>query len=412
MKIFTRALALLALSALLLTGCTTGGGSSASSTAASKKPATSVAASETASETESQAGSIASALPEKNDYSENTYKITESLEKLKINGRYAVTNAGDAGGYVPCISFDNTAALLAFNADCEGAVTITMTVETLTSDVDVNKHFLVVVDGAEKRMSVTGQKGMTVKAKLTVAEGLKRGNHTFEVYRQFESGQGMCDLISITVNGVLTERPKNKAMFIEFFGDSITAGYGNLTTGSDSENTSFSSKSSGTDTYAFLTAKALNADMYAVAQSGVAYTWGVGQRDIYHFWNKIAFRRAELGDYKADRQPDVVVINLGTNDGGYKSKGYTEKQLTEAAVKLMQTVRKDRPNAKIVWFYGMMGNGINTEIKNAVDEMGGAAKGFYYCEGQKGQSGGGGHPNKEEHKANADILANFIKGIM
>ena len=122
--------------------------------------------------------------------------------------------------------------------------------------------------------------------------------------------------------------------------------------------------------------------------------------------------RSDLGDYKAERQPDVVVINLGTNDGGYSSKGYTKEQLTEAAVKLLTQVRKDRPNAKVVWFYGMMGNGINTQIKAAVEQMGGESKGFYYCEGQKGQSGGGGHPNKDEHKANADILANFIKGII
>lgn len=410
MKIMARVLSVLLAAAMLpLTGCS---GSNAAVSSASSKVASSKAA--------SAAVSADTNSPEKNDYSKNTYKITETLEKLKINGRYAVTNAGEAGGYLPCITFDNSSALLSFNADCEGDISVDMTIETLASDADENKHFLVVVDGAEQRKVVTGQKGMTVKAVLDVAKGLSRGNHTIEIYRQFEAGQGLCDLISITVNGVITERPKNKELFIEFFGDSITAGYGNLTTVDDEDNTNFSTKSSGTDTYAFLTAKALNADMYAVAQSGVAYAWGVGQHDIFHFWSKTTFRRGDLGDYKAERQPDIVVINLGTNDHArdnvgefvYVNKGFSQEQMTEAAVKLLTQVRKDRPNAKIVWFYGMMGNRIGTQIEAAVEQAGGSAKGFYYLEGEEGHGGGGWHPAKDEHKVNAEILTNFIRGIL
>ena len=183
MKTMAKILSLvLAFSMLPLAACSGGVDSAVSSEAAStasKKPVVSAA-----SRAESGSASSVLAEPENNDYSKQTYKIAESLEKLKINGRYAVTNAGEAGGYAKSISFDNTAALISFNADCEGDVSLTMTVETLINDVDVNKHFLVVVDGVEERKFVTGQKGMTVKVVLDVAKGLKRGNHTFEVYRK------------------------------------------------------------------------------------------------------------------------------------------------------------------------------------------------------------------------------------
>lgn len=414
MKTMAKVLTLmLAFSMLPLSvGCSNGVDSAASSKAASsvasKKPASSAAS----SQAESEAVSSEPVIPLVNDYSERTYKVTEIVENLKLTGRYVQTNAGEAGGYQPCIIYDHTGALLAFNADCEGDVSVNMTVETQTDEGMVNKYFLVVVDGVEERVMISGQAGATVKVTLPVAKGLKRGKHTFEIYRQFQLGHGMCNLLSITMNGVPTERPKDKDLYIEVFGDSITAGSGNLTKNGDIEYQTYPGKSSSTDSYSFLAAKALNADISIIAQGGLAYTWGAGERDIYHFWDNISFRRADLGKYKADRQPDIVVINLGTNDGGYKAKGYTEEQLTEAAVKLLQTVRKDRPNSKIVWYYGMMGNQLSPQIQAAVEQVGGTAKGFYFCEGKKGQKGGSAHPNKDEHKENADILANFLKGIL
>ncbi len=416
MKIMAKALSLLlALSMLpLAAGCNNGADSAASSKAASKKPTSSAVS----SEAESQAAASASAssepvIPTVNDYSTRTYNIPEIMSNLKINGRYAVTKAGSVANNADSITFDHTAQMISFNADCEGDVKLTMTVESPNVDGREGKYFLVVVDGVEKRMLAKGTKGKEVMLDLIIAEGLKRGKHTFEVYRQTEAIHGLCNMISITMNGVPTERPKNKDLYIEFLGDSITAGYGNLTTVEDEVQPSYPEKSSGTDTYAFLTAKALNADMSAVAQSGVAYAWGIGDRTIDDYWFKTSFLRSNLGNYKAERQPDIVVIGLGTNDHReYESKGFTDEQMTEAAVKLLKNVRQERPNAKIVWHYGILNNFLNKEIKKAVEEMGGAAKGFYYCETERRQDGGGWHPSKENHQAASEELVEFIKGIM
>ncbi len=409
MKIMAKALTLLlALSMLPLSaGCTTGGNSVASSSIASKKPSSSTAS------TESIATSSEPLIPAVNDYSTRTYNFTEITEYLKINGRYAVTKTDTKTGSKPCISFDHTAQLLAFNADCEGDVVIDMTAASLADEGREEKYFLVVVDGVEERMLVNGMRGTEAKLSLTIAKNLKRGKHTFEVYRQFELTNGICNLVSVTMNGVPTERPKNKDLYIEFFGDSITAGFGNLTTSDDQVNTHYPDKSSGTDTYAFYTAKALNADMSAVARSGLAFSYGITGTPIQTFWRETSYARADLGEYKPERQPDIVVVNLGTNDHyNYEDKGMTREQLYEAAVKFLQMVRKDRPNAKIVWVYGMMGDKIQDEIKQAVEEMGGESKGYYFYAAKRGQNGGSAHPAKADHQVASEGLVEFIKGIM
>ena len=411
MKIMAKALTLLLVLSMLplSAGCNSGADSAASS-AASKKPASSAVSSEAKSETATSSEPL---IPAVNDYSTRTYNFTEITEYLKINGRYAVTKTDSKTGSKPCISFDHTAQLLAFNADCEGDVVIDMTAASLADEGREEKYFLVVVDGVEERMLVNGMRGTEAKLSLTIAKNLKRGKHTFEVYRQFELTNGICNLVSVTMNGVPTERPKNKDLYIEFFGDSITAGFGNLTTSDDKVNTHYPDKSSGTDTYAFYTAKALNADMSAVARSGLAFSYGITGTPIETFWKETSYARSTLGKYQAERQPDIVVVNLGTNDHyNYEDKGLTREQLYEAAVKFLQMVRADRPNAKIVWVYGMMGDKIQDEIERAVEEMGGESKGYYFHKAQRGQNGGSAHPAKADHQVASEGLVEFIKGIM
>lgn len=354
-------------------------------------------------------------VPEKNDYSQRTYNFTEITDYLKINGRYVVAKTGASTGYKPCITFDHTAMLLSFNADCEGDVVIDMTASSLADEGREDKYFLVVVDGAEERMLVKGVRSAEAKLSLTIAKNLARGSHTFEVYRQFELTNGICNMVSVTMNGVPTERPKNKDLYIEFFGDSITAGFGNLTNSEDQVNTHYPDKSSGTDTYAFYTAKALNADMSAVARSGLAFSYGIPtpKTPVETFWKNISYGRTNLGKYQPERQPDIVVINLGTNDHyNYEDQGLTREQLHEAAVKFLQMVRSDRPNSKIVWVYGMMGDKIRPEIEQAVEEVGGNANGFYFYAAERGQNGGSAHPAKEDHKIAAEGLTAFLKTII
>ncbi len=353
---------------------------------------------------------VSSVIPEVNDYMEHTYNVTEIMEYLKLDGRYAKTETSVFAGKQKCISFDNTAQLLAFNADCEGDVTLNMSIKVGADKKRASHYFLIYVDGVEQERAVLdGKPGFDSEQKLVIAKGLEKGEHSFKVYRQSELLHGMENIISITMNGVPTERPANSKHYIEFFGDSITAGYGNLTQVKDNDDPMQPLKSDGTKAYAFLTAQKLGMDCSIVARSGLAYSYD----PIFDYWNYASFSRNWLGKYEEKRQPDVVVIAFGTNDhDNYKSKGLTLDDLENKAVELLTQVRKERPKAKIIWAYGMGETRIKEQLTNALNRMGGENKGFYFFGSPTYYGGGGWHHKAEEHEKIAESLSAFIKELL
>lgn len=183
------------------------------------------------------------------------------------------------------------------------------------------------------------------------------------------------------INGVLYELYEEKKLNIEFYGDSLTCGFGNLAT---NPSESFTTETeSFVDGFAFLTAKKLNANYSAICVSGFPVyksRWNQGF-PVDSVADMISF-----SDYKEDMtfetvnhwdnkkfQPDVVVINLGTNDDSYftpgqdwidelmKEKTFDEvkktiefKQRFEALEKRIQKFIKDLllvygENIKIIW---------------------------------------------------------------
>ncbi len=342
---------------------------------------------------------------------DKSYRIADILDNLKICGRYAVTSTPSELGGEACITFDHTAQMLAFNADCEGDITIRLTLKAGNTEVRASHYFLVVVDGVERRVAAKGEPDRETVTTLTVATGLERGRHEFKIYRQSEMILGVENFISIKMNGVFAERPADSELYIEFLGDSITAGFGDLTTGDDKDDPSGPLKSSGTDTYAFLAAKQLGADVSIVARSGLGFANPDDKIELY--WKSLTFARRSLGEYNFARKPDFVVINLGTNDQHMcNNKKLDYNSIKPDAVALLNTVRECHPDAKIVWFYGTMDTGLANMLYNAINEVGGSKKGFYLFFGKQNFRGGGGHPHADAHKANGKTLADCISSIM
>ena len=361
-------------------------------------------------------------VPEVNDYQKHTYNLAEITQYLKLDGRWATARTSAEAGSVPCITFDHTAQLLAFNADCEGDVVLKLSSKSNnTQDVRNERYYLVIVDGKESRIKTKIDANTESVNTITLAKGLERGSHTFKIYRQTELNFGYDNLISVTMNGVPTKRPDDSARYIEFLGDSVTAGFGNLTVRADDKEPSCPAKSSGTNTYAFKTAKALGADISTVARSGLAYSYGLGST-IFDYWTKISWARQSLGDYQCQRQPDVVVISLGTNDHNYyKQHDITEAQLYQVAYDLIKLVRESRPDSKIVWYYGIMGTGYDDDaglrvkdyIARAIKDNGGEKANIYLCMSSfMNFDGGGWHPDQKGHEQGAKELTAFIEKII
>ncbi|MBO5797755.1 MAG: NAD-binding protein, partial [Clostridia bacterium] len=256
----------------------------------------------------------------------------------------------------------------------------------------------------------------------TLAEGLPAGEHTIELRKRNEAIYGGSATIGIKelsiVGGQLLPPPEAPARQIEFIGDSITSGFGNLVT--DGSGDYKSPTVEGTMTYAVLAAKQLGANAQVLSRSGIHYCHspkadGSKVDSFYDHYTKTASLPGNVlegGEWDFAQNPsDVVVINLGTNDVG---AGRTNAQYTSDAVDFIKLVRSKNPNAVIIWTYGLMGNSIQPALEAAVKQVNdeGDSKVFYlplanYISTTEGQ-GTHGHPSVQTNINRSIVLANFI----
>lgn len=213
-------------------------------------------------------------------------------------------------------------------------------------------------------------------AEYVLAEGLTDGDHTISVRKRNESvygGSATLGLVNLTITGgALTAAPTMSDRRIEVIGDSITAGFGNLDVGSTHGYSSH--YSDGTSTYATLTAQALGAEIDVIARSGIRFVRVDENNSMYTVYEEVSGLNDKCTDAYdfANNEKDVVIINLGTNDNGAKDadgNSVTDEYIQSETVEFLKLVRKNNPNAEIVWAYGIMGSGRVDAIKAGIKEM-------------------------------------------
>jgi lysophospholipase L1-like esterase len=247
-----------------------------------------------------------------------------------------------------------------------------------------------------------------------LATGLTAGVHTVALYRQTEGPQGETQLLGLTVgDGALMDPPPGPDRLIEVIGDSITCGYGDLGTISDTE---CLSTESHWDSYEAVSARDLLAEVSTIAASGrgVIRNYGgdtTGTMPLLYA-HTLTNLSTPLWDFHII-QPQAVVINLGTNDIS-NSKGDPGLAFRDTYAALLATVRTNYPDAWIVCIIGPLLSGsdlaiIQGYIQSAVDMRTAAGDqkveffnkivpqtvNMFACQA---------HPNKAEHKIMADLL--------
>ncbi len=167
-----------------------------------------------------------------------------------------------------------------------------------------------------------------------------------------------------------------KDLSIEFIGDSITCGYGIDETdpygGFSTHTESF------TGTYAYLTAKNLDADFSAVCFSGYGVVTGYTNGSAKYpdsVVSKHYFDSAFLADKTkpywdfSQKENDIVVLNLGANDSIYCSRSSLRQlEFIEAYKAFLKTIRAANPKAYILCVLGDVNNSMFTYIERAVSE--------------------------------------------
>ncbi len=324
----------------------------------------------------------------------NTYLMSEIEGQYKMQGR--------SGTYGTSISADWSGCGIEFAAYCKNDVKIQATVIVVDEGYPLAGTYLTVyIDGVRQEERIRVTKGTKT---LTIATDLEEGYHEFGVYRQSHNAHGNLNFDAITVEGVLTDRPADRDLYIEFLGDSITCGWGIYM---DGDPASFPN-SDATNGFAFLTAEALNADYSLVCRG----SWGILHKkpgeNIPDAYKYICYSRNEtdLYDFETARKPDIVVFNLGTND-----VSHSPSEFMAAAEAFIQDVReKNGENVPIVITWNMMNETCSAYWRRVIRNLGGEENGFYLLELPRGVGGNGQtHPNAAQHKAAADILTNFIE---
>jgi lysophospholipase L1-like esterase len=181
-----------------------------------------------------------------------------------------------------------------------------------------------------------------------LASHLNKGIHTLRLTRVNESTAGVTSFTSDPLtDGKLLAPPAAPAKKLLVIGDSITAGYG--VEGANQSCHYTLDTSTQQLTYAAIAAKALGADLHAIAWSGIGAWRSYGEKTpvkpsiiVRHIrtladdrdskWNPLGY------------QPDAVLINIGTNDYWEDS---TSNNYRDAMVTLISQIQTDYINKPI-----------------------------------------------------------------
>lgn len=265
---------------------------------------------------------------------------------------------------------------------------------------------------------------MKEETPYTLVENLPYGVHSVKVVKLTETACNKLALTSLSTDGKFTSAPEKSDIYIEFYGDSVTCGYGvdvegQVSFSTDSEN--------ATKTYAYLTATKFGADCSLISASGWGMNRGLGENSAIPEW----FDKADIDTDKpwdnSSRKADIVVINLGANDNQYiignvggvagaeESARRMDAYLSAYKafiLKITSTYGRDVP---IFCCYGTMGEAnIYVPLENTLyDEF--QDRGYpnvYPIKLSDGSLNGEkalhGHPNYLTHCESAEILAKAI----
>lgn len=205
---------------------------------------------------------------------------------------------------------------------------------------------------------------------ITLAEGLSKNNHKLKLQKCTEGSQGCTTVYGFYLAAGGSMKPVTpKKRLIEIIGDSYSCGYG-----VDAENAQAHFQPETEDcnkAYGCILARYFDADYVLIAHSGmgIARNYGdtlqVSQNNMTDRYLKI-FDMAGTDTYNfKNYRPDLVTINLGTND---YSQGNipTSKQLSDKYIQMIQNIRNEYGLIPIIC---IVPHSANTKLSEALTEV-------------------------------------------
>ncbi len=317
-------------------------------------------------------------------------------EKIRIRGRHTVVDG--------CLAFDWTNSGFGF------AFTGTGFMLSLGEYKDANIAYVkIVIDGNRRqRFAVINGK------ERLIIEGLTDKRHRVEVIKVTESNTPLLfdSIILFGNDAMLNNPPFNSSRRIEFIGDSMTAGYGVLARNTESAYNTF--QQDGTYSYAYLTAEKCGADAryICISGKGIACNCEGNYEDVKtgEYYN----RQTRLSGVCEDGwTPDIVVINIGTNDVCGNAK---DDEFITAAHDLLDKVRARYNDAHILWVYGCMTQRFADTIRDIIRERSETDKKLHFLfvdsiNGNPAENGAACHPNVRASMRVSNCVYKKIRSI-
>lgn len=290
-------------------------------------------------------------------------------------------------------------------------------------------YFNVIIDGGEPTVLQLS----STETVYSLAEGLDEGTHTVQLFKRTESSVGKVGFkgfqVDETANLLTPEAlPEKKMLFI---GNSITCGYGNEIETNDPNNFHFTAENENNyNAWGAITARNLDAQYHCVAFSGrglMQNNNGSKKGIAPVIFNRI-FPDDEDSEWDHSKYtPDVVVINLGTNDFSAEVVNATNYYVSEEAfsgayVDFITDIKSHYSQSTVICAVGVMMSdyypaGANhwTRIQNyvtkAVDSLnkqGDEKVHFLKLNPQTPPYGEDWHPTVATQKIMAQTLTSFI----
>lgn len=260
------------------------------------------------------------------------------------------------------------------------------------------------------------------KHEYLLASGLDQDVHTVELHKRNDWSFGWSRFYGFELNGTLTYAPEKKAQLIEFYGNSITTGYGNEDyTGED--------RATGEVTNNYLAYGALTARNLGMEYSCISHS-GIGIMVSWHslimpeeYYRQVPSDADSRWDFQGN-QADYVVVNLFQNDSWLVEKpdhpqfirrfgdtAPTGEEIRAAYVDFLNQVRTAHPKANIICMLGNMditrpGSIWPVYVHQAAEQAGGKIHTLFVP-----YKDTPGHPKVEEQQILADRLTGLILDI-
>lgn len=250
--------------------------------------------------------------------------------------------------------------------------------------------------------------------RITVATGLKNGQHRLTICKDTESGIGYLEFAGVSCMRLI-KPPSLPNRRIEFIGNSITCGSGSDQSSVPCGKGTWYDQHNAWLSYGPTTARSLNAQWHLTAVSGIGLIHSCCNMTVTmpQVYNKINPRQDSIQWNFKSYQPHVVTVCLGQNDGVQDSATFCNSYIS-----FIKKIRGYYPGSTIVCLTSPMADApLTTVLKNnltaIVNQVNkeGDFKVYKYFFSRRYNGGCGNHPSLSEHQEIARELTTFIRKV-